>query len=1068
MKIFTRRFLLWCFLYTILFSTNAQQYDPGPGNTLMLIGQTFQNEYNGYISGTGLTPAGSSHYATFYLGAIEQGDDNPNAQFLDHVRSTQNNPYALVALSFKDNTAAGGYGQMTDDSQPLNTNAVWDALIDVNSGVWNSQIDAFAQAMASRPDTRFLLRIGYEVSLLLFAYSGSSQYVVDWLNQQANAGINVFDNPDAIPQLDRQAYIDAYNYVANRIRNVNGVGNVDFIYHPVRGVNDTQWLYPGSQYVDWVAFSVFNNDVCLEVNGTFNCQGQSIDPQLQESINFAKQRGHSVMIAEAAVQAPASGSTTEFVNYLNKLHNVVVQNDIRALAYINSDWPVHGWGPEWGDSRVEVRSAVRNHWLGVFGSGSRYTHSGSSPGGPSCSDGVQNQGETGIDCGGPCPACGTPPSCSDGIQNGDETGIDCGGSCPDSCGPVDCQGSCPDSHPLFLCGACYESEQQAQSAGCNETCNDAQPSCTDGIQNGDETGVDCGGSCPDSCSPVDCQGNCPDSHPLFLCGACYESEQQAQSTGCNETCNHPQPTCTDGIQNQGETGVDCGGPCPTCSTPSCSDGIQNQGETGVDCGGPCQPCSSSGLTAKLLPPNDRILLSIGQDLKTQSDYQDGGVVQQGYPDMGGVVSYLAFYSLLDSNFPQYGALGEDPSGNKIDIDVDWGAGPLHSSNAADGFSSSSLTLALSMAEGSDPGDVWCAGCIAQIGNGQWDANIRRLAKFANDHSDKAIYLRIGFEFDGKWNLGYGNSTNFKNAWRRIVDVMRNEGVTNVAYVWQSSSSPIDDILEGRKENISDWYPGDSYVDWMGLSWFLLPSETAPVGGNISTQLELANEVVALARAKGKPVYIAESTPQGYDLTNLTNCHISPVWDGTAATGCHSRSASQIWSEWFVPFFDFIYSNSDVIRQVTYINVNWDDDTFKFGPGSGYAEGYWGRAGVHVNSTISGNWQTEMSKPIWIHGSSDLNAVLLGSSGGATARLQSDTSPINERSVPRQMPFYLYPNPAHDIIQIVGGKEGMEFLLYNSTGRKLKVVTGDSINIADLTPGLYFIRSGDHSLRFVKR
>ena len=28
--------------------------------------------------------------------------------------------------------------------------------------------------------------------------------------------------------------------------------------------------------------------------------------------------------------------------------------------------------------------------------------------------------------------------------------------------------------------------------------------------------------------------------------------------------------------------------CKTC----CSDGIQNQGEEGVDCGGPCEPCKS--------------------------------------------------------------------------------------------------------------------------------------------------------------------------------------------------------------------------------------------------------------------------------------------------------------------------------------------------------------------------------------------------------------------------------------------------------------------------------------------
>ena len=51
-----------------------------------------------------------------------------------------------------------------------------------------------------------------------------------------------------------------------------------------------------------------------------------------------------------------------------------------------------------------------------------------------CADGVQNQGETGVDCGGPnCQACVAEPTCSDGIQNGNETGVDCGGTCPDSC-----------------------------------------------------------------------------------------------------------------------------------------------------------------------------------------------------------------------------------------------------------------------------------------------------------------------------------------------------------------------------------------------------------------------------------------------------------------------------------------------------------------------------------------------------------------------------------------------------------------------------------------------------------
>jgi len=54
-------------------------------------------------------------------------------------------------------------------------------------------------------------------------------------------------------------------------------------------------------------------------------------------------------------------------------------------------------------------------------------------------------------------------------------------------------------------------------------------------------------------------------------------------------------SCSDGIQNQNETGVDCGGPCTACAT--CSDGIQNQGETGIDCGGPCPACPVASMSA---------------------------------------------------------------------------------------------------------------------------------------------------------------------------------------------------------------------------------------------------------------------------------------------------------------------------------------------------------------------------------------------------------------------------------------------------------------------------------------
>jgi hypothetical protein len=131
---------------------------------------------------------------------------------------------------------------------------------------------------------------------------------------------------------------------------------------------------------------------------------------------------------------------------------------------------------------------------------------------------------------------------------------------------------------------------------------DARPdgqlaACTDGVQNVDETDVDCGG--PD-CDP------CPDGSTCITWSDC-------QSGVCAQgLCGGA--ACDDGVRNGNETDVDCGGPdcslCPNgsacvensdcisnictnnrCVGPECSDGAQNGSETDVDCGGPdCAPC----------------------------------------------------------------------------------------------------------------------------------------------------------------------------------------------------------------------------------------------------------------------------------------------------------------------------------------------------------------------------------------------------------------------------------------------------------------------------------------------
>lgn len=62
----------------------------------------------------------------------------------------------------------------------------------------------------------------------------------------------------------------------------------------------------------------------------------------------------------------------------------------------------------------------------------------------------------------------------------------------------------------------------------------------------------------------------------------------------------------------------------------------------------------------------------------------------------------------------------------------------------------------------------------------------------------------------------------------------------------------------------------------------------------------------------KPVLVAESAPQGYDLEESTY--------GAAEV---AKTPDGVWDEWYVPFFAYVHDNAGVIRAVAYINVDWN-------------------------------------------------------------------------------------------------------------------------------------------------
>lgn len=357
--------------------------------------------------------------------------------------------------------------------------------------------------------------------------------------------------------------------------------------------------------------------------------------------------------------------------------------------------------------------------------------------------------------------------------------------------------------------------------------------------------------------------------------------------------------------------------------------------------------------SKAFALEDQTLLIMGQDLESLDALKASNCCRM----PAGVTGYLGLYNLL-SRQAEYGGSGLDADGRPLDWDADWGGGRSNLLKTSRAFPYSSVAIGLSLTENDHP------GALAALIAGKHDDKIDQLALLL-DIIDAPVYLRLAYEFDGVWNRGYENTGQYIAAYRHVVDRLRELGVRNVDYVWQASTAPVDDVIEGRHEDIRAWYPGDSYVDWMATSWFVPPDESPmeSIAYRPQTGRTLNDEILAFARERQKPVMIAEAAPQGFDLTHLTRRNIGPVWDGPSGENSRTLAADQIWQAWYQPFFDYIEANRDVIKAVAYINANWDSQGLWDAP---YENGYWGDSRVQQNPEILRRWQARTNGDLWRH------------------------------------------------------------------------------------------------------
>lgn len=215
--------------------------------------------------------------------------------------------------------------------------------------------------------------------------------------------------------------------------------------------------------------------------------------------------------------------------------------------------------------------------------------------------------------------------------------------------------------------------------------------------------------------------------------------------------------------------------------------------------------------------------------------------------------------------------------------------------------------------------LWLNGTVGcqNILHGRLQAQIQALFHYcivATTTGVSKIYLRIGYEFDNP-QFGYSDAPNiYQQAFRYIIQecyTLYSYGAcrSKIDFVWHSwaaSLLPFDEASSFAVSEAStitildDYYPGDDYVDWVGISIFsqlytdtTIPKHIVPLGNMRTVQ-----NVCSFAQQHHKPIMIAESTPFG---------GIDQLRDP--------------WQDWFLPILHLIDTYN--IQMWSYIYCNWN-------------------------------------------------------------------------------------------------------------------------------------------------
>lgn len=174
--------------------------------------------------------------------------------------------------------------------------------------------------------------------------------------------------------------------------------------------------------------------------------------------------------------------------------------------------------------------------------------------------------------------------------------------------------------------------------------------------------------------------------------------------------------------------------------------------------------------------------------------------------------------------------------------------------------------------------------LAGIAAGNYDTQIKAWADNVKAYG-KPLFLRLWWEMNGSWYNNWGTNlpaSTYIAAWHRVHDDVVGEGAINVTWVWCPNI--------GLTAEANARYPGDAYVDWVGLDGYNKGTSSVSFSSLFQTSY---NNLQTLAPTK--PIVIGETASLEYG----TNVKANWITDalGTQLPTNFPKIKAVLWFNW---------------------------------------------------------------------------------------------------------------------------------------------------------------------------